>query len=116
MIFLIFGPLSLFFNSSLADAGDELDDVSRVSCPVCRRSYKCRKHLLQHLRRNYHGCAQPSPGSLFGQRYSHLPHFRCSFLSCSYVTFVKRFLYEHAQEVHGVANIANVGADSMDSP
>ncbi|XP_045029088.1 protein tramtrack, alpha isoform isoform X3 [Daphnia magna] len=88
-------------SSTTASRGDEVDDQSRLSCPVCCRSYKSRKHLLQHLRRNYHGCAQPSVNSLVGP-YSHLPHFQCSFATCSYLTFVKRFLYQHAEEVHGI--------------
>ncbi|XP_046456910.1 protein tramtrack, beta isoform-like isoform X1 [Daphnia pulex] len=103
-------------SSGAASRGDESGVYlsGRVSCPVCRRNYKCRKHLLQHLRRNYQGCAQPHPGLLVGQIYSHLPHFRCSFHSCSYITFVKKFLHEHALEAHGVASVVE-GPDLMDS-
>ncbi|XP_057369562.1 protein tramtrack, beta isoform-like isoform X6 [Daphnia carinata] len=82
-------------SSTTASRGDEMDTgQSRVGCPNCHRTYKSNKFLYRHLRQ---GCGEVASGFREDQP-CHLPIYRCHL--CSYITFIKGFLYRHSQTAH----------------
>ena len=76
-------------------------NVDRVGCPNCHRTYKSRKHLFQHLRSGT-GCDKPKLGDCLPADGLPLAIYQCS--SCSYVTYVKGFLHKHLRLEHDIQN------------
>ncbi|XP_046455562.1 protein tramtrack, beta isoform-like isoform X1 [Daphnia pulex] len=97
-------------SSVAASRGDDGKD-NRVICRVCHRTYKSWKNLLQHLRRDNTGCAQPNLISLIQENRrvsyrnyartlaieadpeAHQPLIKCP--NCHFSYKFKKDLYRH---------------------
>ena len=76
-------------------------NIDRIGCPNCQRTYKDRKQLFQHLRSGT-GCDKPKLGDCLPADGRPLLIYQCP--SCPYVSYIKGFLQKHLRVEHNIQN------------